>query len=56
LKFAIEEIAHEILVEEKVMRKLSAAAVAMVLAIALYFTLFWGFEALRMLTSPTYRL
>ena len=38
------------------MRKLSAAAVAMVLAIALYFTLFWGFEALRMLTSPTYGL
>ena len=38
------------------MRKLSAAAIAMVLAIALYFTLFWGFEALRMLTSPTYGL
>jgi len=38
------------------MHKLSAAAVAMILAIALYFTLFWGFEALRMLTSPTYGL
>lgn len=38
------------------MRKLSAAAVAMILAIALYFTLFWGFAALRMLTSPTYGL
>jgi hypothetical protein len=38
------------------MRKLSAAAVAMILAIAFYFTLFWGFEALRMLTSPTYGL
>ena len=38
------------------MRKLSVAAVAMILAIALYFTLFWGFEALRMLTSPTYGL
>lgn len=38
------------------MRKLSAAAVAMILAIALYFTLFWGFEALHMLTSPTYGL
>jgi len=38
------------------MRKLSAAAVAMILAIALYFTLFWGFDALRMLTSPTYGL
>ena len=38
------------------MRKLSVAAVAMILAIAFYFTLFWGFEALRMLTSPTYGL
>lgn len=38
------------------MRKLSGAAVAMILAIAFYFTLFWGYEALRMLTSPTYGL
>ncbi|HXX25606.1 MAG TPA: hypothetical protein VEJ40_03005 [Pseudolabrys sp.] len=38
------------------MRKLSTAAVAMIMAIALYFTLFWGFDALRMLTSPTYGL
>jgi len=38
------------------MRKLSSAAVAMILAIAFYFTLFWGFDALRMLTSPTYGL
>ena len=38
------------------MRKVSGAAVAMILAIALYFTLFWGFDALRMLTSPTYGL
>src|SRR5712691_6294277 len=38
------------------MRKISGATVAMILAIALYFTLFWGFDALRMLTSPTYGL
>ena len=38
------------------MRKLSSASVAMILAISLYFTLFWGFEALRMLTSPAYGL
>ena len=38
------------------MRKVSGAIVAMILAIALYFTLFWGFDALRMLTSPTYGL
>ncbi|MEI9805083.1 MAG: hypothetical protein WDN48_12285 [Pseudolabrys sp.] len=38
------------------MRKVSSASVAMILAIALYFTLFWGFDALRVLTSPTYGL
>ncbi len=38
------------------MRKLSAAAVAVILAIALYFTLLWGADALGTLTSPTYGL
>ncbi len=38
------------------MRKVSSATVAVILAIALYFTLFWGFDALRVLTSPTYGL
>ncbi|HZQ12506.1 MAG TPA: hypothetical protein VFB31_06820 [Pseudolabrys sp.] len=38
------------------MRKLSSASVAMILAIAFYFATFWGFDALRMLTSPTYGL
>ena len=38
------------------MRKVSGASVAMILAISLYFTLFWGFDALRVLTSPTYGL
>jgi hypothetical protein len=38
------------------MRKLSGAAVAMIMGVALYFTLFWGYDALRMLTSPTYGL
>src|SRR5450759_535334 len=38
------------------MRKVSSATVAMILGIALYFTLFWGFDALRVLTSPTYGL
>ena len=38
------------------MRKITGATVAMILAIALYFTLFWGFDALRVLTSPTYGL
>ncbi len=38
------------------MRKVSGATVAMIPGVALYFTLFWGFEALRMLTSRTYGL
>ncbi len=38
------------------MRKVSNATVAMILAIAVYFALFWGFDALRVLTSPTYGL
>jgi uncharacterized YccA/Bax inhibitor family protein len=38
------------------MRKVSGASVAMILGVALYFTLFWGYDALRMLTSPTFGL
>lgn len=38
------------------MRKTSAATVATIMAVALYFTLFWGYDALRVLTSPTYGL
>ncbi|MEJ2624305.1 MAG: hypothetical protein P8Z80_07130 [Pseudolabrys sp.] len=38
------------------MRKLSFASVAMILAISLYFMLSWGFDAFRMLASPTYGL
>jgi hypothetical protein len=56
LKFTFKAITHEFLIEEERMRKVSSATVAMILAIALYFTLFWGFDALRMLTSPTFGL
>lgn len=38
------------------MRKFSNAATAIVIAIALYFTLVWGYDGLRILTSPTYGL
>jgi len=40
------------------MRKLSfsGAAVAMIVGVAFYFTLFWGYDALRTFTSPTYGL
>jgi len=34
----------------------SAIGSALILAIAVYFALFWGFDALRVLTSPTYGL
>jgi len=38
------------------MRKASGAIVALIVAIALYFTFFWGIDALRVLTSPSYGL
>ena len=38
------------------MPKLSTATVAIIVAIALYFTLFWGYDALRILASPSYGL
>jgi hypothetical protein len=38
------------------MRPASPVIGAMILAIAIYFTLFWGYDALRILTSPTYGL
>jgi hypothetical protein len=38
------------------MRKLSNVAVAIIIAVAFYFTLAWGYDGLRMLISPTYGL
>lgn len=38
------------------MRKLSIASVAMIVAISLYFTLFWGYDGYRILTSSSYGL
>ena len=38
------------------MGKLSNAAVALIVVIALYFMLFWGYDGLRILTSPSYGL
>lgn len=38
------------------MRKISGATTAIILAITLYFTLFWGYDALRVLTSPSFGL
>jgi len=38
------------------MRKASTATVALIVAIALYFTLTWGLEGLKALTSPNYGL
>ncbi|AXK79305.1 hypothetical protein DW352_01500 [Pseudolabrys taiwanensis] len=38
------------------MRKFSGASTAIVIAIALYFTLVWGYDAVRVLTSPNYGL
>ena len=38
------------------MRKLSTLTVATIVAIALYFTLVWGYDALRILTAPNHGL
>jgi hypothetical protein len=35
-------------------QKIPAAAASIIVLIALYFTLSWGYEALRILTSPSY--
>ena len=38
------------------MRKLSSAAVVIIMGVALYFAVVWGYEGLRMLTSSSYGL
>ena len=38
------------------MQKISTATASIIVLIALYFTLSWGYEALRVLTSPSYGL
>jgi hypothetical protein len=52
----LKRLRVDVLFHEERMRKLSALALAVILAIALYFTLFWGVDALRILNSPTYGL
>jgi hypothetical protein len=56
LKLAFEALTRDVLSEEDTMRKLSGAAVFIIMGVALYFTLAWGYDGLRMLTSPTYGL
>jgi hypothetical protein len=46
----------DFLLREEAMRKLSGAAVAIIVGVALYFSLSWGADALRTFTSPTYGL
>ena len=38
------------------MRKLSAASATIIIGVALYFTLAWGYDGVRVLTSPSYGL
>jgi hypothetical protein len=56
LNFAIERITHDSSREEGSVRKISNVAVAAIVAIALYFALTWGYDGLRILTSPSYGL
>jgi hypothetical protein len=41
---------------EATMKRASGIIGASILAISIYFALFWGYDALRILTSPTYGL
>jgi hypothetical protein len=38
------------------MRKLSAASTAIIIGVAFYFTLAWGYDGVRVLASPSYGL
>jgi hypothetical protein len=56
LNFVFEALTHAFLPKEGRVRKISHATVATIVAIALYFTLVWGYDGLRILSSPTYGL
>ncbi|HEY6023666.1 MAG TPA: hypothetical protein VIV34_05740, partial [Pseudolabrys sp.] len=56
LKFTFEGLTHGSKREEESVQKLSTATVATIVAIALYFTLIWGYDALRVFVSPSYGL
>jgi hypothetical protein len=54
LKFEFEGFSRGDLGEEESVKKISTATTLVIALIALYFTLSWGYEALRVLTSPSY--
>ena len=56
LNFAIEGFTHDVSCEEVPVRTISNAAAVAIVAIALYFALVWGYDGLRILTSPSYGL
>lgn len=56
LNFAIGLRVSPHVIEEESARKISNVAVAATVAIALYFALAWGYDGLRILTSPSYGL
>jgi len=56
LNFEFQRLTHDSSIEEEFVGKISSAAVALIIAIAVYFTLFWGYDGLRILTSPSYGL
>jgi hypothetical protein len=51
---AFEAISPGASVREESVQKISTATASIIVLIALYFTLSWGYEALRVLTSPSY--
>jgi hypothetical protein len=56
LNFVFEALTHAFSPKEGRVRKISHTTIAAIVAIALYFTLVWGYDGLRILSSPTYGL
>jgi hypothetical protein len=54
LNLAFETFSRGGKVREDSVQKISTATASIIVLIALYFTLSWGYEALRILTSPSY--
>jgi hypothetical protein len=56
LNFAFEAPTHGSSSKEERVQKISRATMAIIVAVALYFAVVWGYDGLRILSSPSYGL
>jgi hypothetical protein len=56
LNFAFEASRHGFSSKEERVQKISHATMAIIVAVALYFAVVWGYDGLRILSSPSYGL